>query len=301
LPGLEIYLAEAGGFDMSQSHIRDSGSLELVLVDNSQSPRTSGVIGSMIPVIKIVVDDNNRVVVPAKRAPADIIISPIPVDPSRSPMIGGDPVPAQSQPPMPPAVMINTPAPGLIRNPGPADDGIPDPSSVIIGPPIRIIIHGGHPNVPVRPLVGPVAIGGELIFVVLELGGQIALRDILILQRIPAFIPIVKIIPTVRERGLRTQMPVRGQEPRPAAYKFRAFLACCFHRTFKDCKLAPGLSHYIKPVKPFLQDIKRCIRSVHLKVFLFLQVAYSEINISGEEVHFDPVIPLPWQVGEFNL
>lgn len=159
---------------MAQSHVGNSGRLELVLVDNSQSPGTGGVVGPIIAVVKIVVDDYNRAVIPAERAPADVIISMIPVDPSRSPMIGGDPVPAQSQPPMPSAVMVNTPAPGLIRNPGPADDRIPEPSSVIIGPPIRII-RGGHPDVPVRPFVDPIPIGGELIFVVIELGGQIAL------------------------------------------------------------------------------------------------------------------------------
>lgn len=114
------------------------------------------------------------------------------------------------------------------------------------------------------------------------------------LQRIPVLIPIVKIIPAVRERGLRTQMSVRGQEPRPAAHESRPILARCFYRTLEDRELALAASSHIKPVKPFLQDIERRIRGVHLKVLLFLQVADSEINISGKQVQSDPVIPLPW-------
>jgi hypothetical protein len=184
---------------MPQGHVGNFGRLELVFADNSQSPGFGGVMGPIIAIVKIVVDDNNRMVVPAKRAPADIIIAMIPVDPARSPMIGGNPVPAQSQPPVPSSVVVSAPTPGLIGNPVPATAGVPDPPSIVIRPPIRIIDRG-NPDISIRPFIGPVAIRGELVFVVLKLGGQIALRDILILERIPVFIPVVKVIAIIRKR-----------------------------------------------------------------------------------------------------
>jgi hypothetical protein len=156
-------------------------------------------MGPIIAVVKIVIDDNNRMVVPAERAPAEIIISMIPVDPSRAPMIGWNPVPAQSQPPMPSSVMVSAPAPRLIRNPVPAAAGVPGPPSIIIRPPIRIIDRG-DPDISIRPFIDPIAVGGEFIFVVLELGRQIAFRNILILERIPVFIPVVKVIAMRRKR-----------------------------------------------------------------------------------------------------
>jgi hypothetical protein len=195
---LETDVSEPGGFNMIQGHAGDSRSLELAPVDNGQSPGSGGVMGPIVAVVKIVVDDDNRAVVPAERAPTDVIIAIVPVNPGRSPMIGGDPVPAQSHPPVPAAVVVSTPAPGLIRNPAPAAGRIPEPSSVIIGPPI-LVIHVGDPDVAVRPLIGPIAVGGELVFIIGKLRGQVALGDILILQRIPVFIPVVKIIAIVGE------------------------------------------------------------------------------------------------------
>ena len=90
----------------------------------------------LIAIIEIIVDDDDRPIVPAQRTPADIIMPPIPVDPGGTPMAGGNPVPAQAESPVPPSIMINTPAPGLIRDPGPAADWIPGPSAIIIGSPV---------------------------------------------------------------------------------------------------------------------------------------------------------------------
>lgn len=90
----------------------------------------------VIAIIEIIVDDDDRPIVPTQRRPTDIIMPPIPVHPGRTPMASGNPVPAQTEPPVPPSVMINTPAPGLVRNPGPAAGWIPEPSPVIIGSPV---------------------------------------------------------------------------------------------------------------------------------------------------------------------
>jgi hypothetical protein len=96
-------------------------------------------------------------------------------------------------------------------------------------------------------------------------------------------------------------MPVGGQEPGPAAYQFRTFLAGRFHRTFQDCELTAAVSSQVKPVETFLQNIERCIRSMDLKAFLLLQVADPEINVAAEEMNPDPVVSLSGQIGEFHL
>jgi hypothetical protein len=65
----------------------------------------------MITAVKMIVDDDHRIAVKTQRAPADIIISPMPVNPGRPPMDGGNPIPAESKPPVPSSVMIDTPTP----------------------------------------------------------------------------------------------------------------------------------------------------------------------------------------------
>jgi hypothetical protein len=244
---LKSNFPEPAGLDTAKRRAGDPGRLELAFMDNGPGPGIGGIMGPMVAVIKIVIDDDDGTVVPAERTPADIIISIIPMDPGRSPMIGGDPVPAQSQPPVPSPVMISAPTPRLVRDPVPAAAGVPDPSAIIIRPPIRIMDRG-DPNISIRPFIDPIAVGGELVFVVLELGRQITFRDILILERIPVLIPIVKIIPIIRERRLRTQTPVTSKNPGPTAYELRASLAGRFDGAFKNCELALPASPHIEPV-----------------------------------------------------
>jgi hypothetical protein len=94
--------------------------------------------------------------------------------------------------------MISAPTPGLVGDPVPAAAGIPDPFAIIVRPPIRIIDRW-NPDISVGSLIDPIAVGSELVFVVLELGRQIVFRDILILEGIPVRIPAVKIVSIVRE------------------------------------------------------------------------------------------------------
>ncbi len=91
---MESHLPEPGGFNTAKRCIGDPGRLELAFADNSPGPGIRRIMIPMIAVVKIIVMDDDGTVVPAERAPADMIISMIPVNPSRSPMIGGDPVPA---------------------------------------------------------------------------------------------------------------------------------------------------------------------------------------------------------------
>ena len=174
---------------------------------DSQRPGPAGIIRAVVTVIEVVVEDDHGPVVPAQRTPADIIISRVPVDPRGSPVGLRNPVPAQAQSPVPAAVMISAPAPGLIGNPVPAAIRIPEPAPVMVRPPV-IVIDMGNPDISERPLVGPVAVGSQLVFVVVELRRKVPFRHILIVQRVPVIVPAVEVIAAVRNRPLRAQMPV---------------------------------------------------------------------------------------------
>jgi hypothetical protein len=91
---LESNLPEPGGLNTAQRRVGDPVRLELAFVDNGQGPGIGRIMTPMIAVVKIVVPDDDGMVVPAERTPADMIISMIPMNPGRPPMIGGDPVPA---------------------------------------------------------------------------------------------------------------------------------------------------------------------------------------------------------------
>jgi hypothetical protein len=128
--------------------------LKLISAHDGQGAVASRGIESRITVIKMVVDDDDRTIVPAERAPADIVISIIPMHPGRAPGAVGNPVPAQTEPPLPASVVIYAPAPGLIRNPGPTADRIPGPPPLIVGPPIGVG-NSWNPNVSEWPLIRP--------------------------------------------------------------------------------------------------------------------------------------------------
>jgi hypothetical protein len=87
--------------------------LKMVPTDDPQRSGIERVIAPMEAIIEPIVEDQARSVVVAERRPADVVISPAPVDPTRAPNGRGDPVPAQSEPPMPAAVMISAPSPWL--------------------------------------------------------------------------------------------------------------------------------------------------------------------------------------------
>jgi len=153
------------------------------------------VIVVVVAVIKIIVDDDHRPVVPAQRTPTDIIITPVPVDPGGPPMPSGNPVPTEAQSPMPPSVMVYTPAPGFVGYPGPATNGIPNPAAIVVRPPVGIN-DIGHPDIPVWSFINPIATRFELGLVDIELVRQVTPRSVLPEQRIPILVPVVKIVPS---------------------------------------------------------------------------------------------------------
>jgi hypothetical protein len=80
---------------------------ELVSVDHREGVGVTGVVVSVVAIIEVIVPDDTRVVVPAERAPAAVVIAPVPVHPGRPPSIMGDPIPAKAEPPAPASVMVN--------------------------------------------------------------------------------------------------------------------------------------------------------------------------------------------------
>jgi hypothetical protein len=182
--------------------------LELVSVDNDQAPGVGGEIISVIAIIEMIVKDNGRTVVVAQRAPAIMVISMVPMDPSRTPtpMILGNPIPAKAHSPAPAAVMIRAPAPWLIRNPCPADDGVPDPAPIVIRPPI-IIANRRNPDIAVGGFISPAAVARQLGLVIAVILGEICPRHALRVKRIAAGVPIAEIIAARRERNGRGGKP----------------------------------------------------------------------------------------------
>lgn len=240
------------GFITAESHTRDIRIPELIFMNDGQRPGVSRIIGVVIIIVEVVVDDDNRPIVPTQRAPANkIIIPPIPIHPGRAPNGVGDPVPAKPQPPMPSSVMVRAPSPRLIRYPIPAAEGIPDPSPIIVRPPIRIS-DIRNPDITVRSLIGPVTVRVELIFVFLELCRKIALGDILTLERIPVFVPISKIIAAGGQRPAGAEMPVGSHETLPLSDNLRSSLASGFSRPFDHHELSPAVFMDIHPVESFL-------------------------------------------------
>ena len=138
--------------------------MKLVSLNHDQSSRVYRIISLIVSLINIIIDNDHRPVIVAKRTPGNIIGIIIPVNPGRSPANCGNPVPAKAEPPVPPPVMVNGPAPGFSRNPGPANTWIPGPTPDQIWTPVN---NGycWHPNITIRPLINPAAIGLKFRFI----------------------------------------------------------------------------------------------------------------------------------------
>lgn len=153
----------------------------------------------MVAIVKVIVDENAGVVIPAERTPAAVVIAPVPIYPGRTPGLMRNPVPAQAEPPTPAAVMVNGPTPRFRGDPGPTAERIPIPVTVVVRPPIRIGMNVRHPDIAIGPLIGPIAVVCQLVFIIIKLGWQIPLGDIAALDAIPVFVPVIKIVTSVGE------------------------------------------------------------------------------------------------------
>jgi hypothetical protein len=256
LLGLHRDIAEPPGFSAAQGDLRNVTVLKLILVDDCHGVRTAGIMASMVAIIEIVVDENTGVVIPAQWTPAAVIISPVPMDPSRAPGAMRYPIPAQAEPPAPAAVMVDGPAPRLRGDPGPTAQRIPIPVTVIVRPPVRVGNNVGHPDVAVGPFIGPRAVVGQLVLIVIELGGQIPFGGIASLDGIPVFVPSVEIVPSVSEARLRAELPIGGHQPLPAADELGTAFAGRLRRTFKHRDLGFGVASGIEPVEALFQDVE---------------------------------------------
>jgi len=130
------------------------------------------IMATIMPPIKVIVHDHNRMSVITQRTPPDIMGAPAPVNPGWPPNSGRDPVPTEIPSPVPSSVMCDTPSPGIVRHPGPSDKRIPAPSSVVIRPPI-MIDNIRNPDISVRPLVNPTAVISQLVLVLIQLRRKI--------------------------------------------------------------------------------------------------------------------------------
>ena len=122
------------------------------------------VIMVVIAAVIVIVENHSRIPVITQGAPTIMVIPLIPMHPGRPHMSGGNPIPSQSQAPLPPSIMGDTPAPGVIRNPSPTYDRIPFPATVAVGTP-GIMIYGRNPDIPILSFIDPPAIISQLIFI----------------------------------------------------------------------------------------------------------------------------------------
>jgi len=130
-----------------------------------------------------------------------------------------------------------------------------------------------HPDIAVGSLIGPIAVVRKFALVVIELGGQIPLGDVLGLDGVPVLVPGVEIVPPEGEVRLGSELTVRGHESLPAADELGAALAGRFHRAFEDREFSLSIPSRVKTEEAFFQDVKRGIRSMNFKSLLFLDQA----------------------------
>jgi hypothetical protein len=272
--------------------------LELVPVDDDQASRVAGEIIAVVAVIEMVVEDDGRTVIVAQSAPAVVVISMVPMNPGRAPtpMILGNPVPAEAKPPAPSAVMGCAPAPWLVRNPGPADDRIPDPAAVVIGPPI-VVADRRNPDIAVRSFVGPAAVARQLVLVIGVIHGKVGLCQAPGEDRVAAGIPVVEIVaPGIERAGGRDEAAVGSRDLFAVLDQDRALFGRRFGGAAVNSEFGFFALKDIDPEQAFLHQIERGVGGMDLEVFLSVQVVDSDIDAAGNEVQLGQVAVAAGQV-----
>ena len=178
---------------LAERNLGDIPGFELILVYNSQSSGTISVRMINITSIIDVVDDNTGTSPVVGRGPTDIIVSAVPVNPSRSPHRGRDPVPPESGTPVPTAIVEGCPTPWFIREPSPSADREPHPSSAPVGAPVGCD-STGNPNVSIREDISPLPIISQFVFEILQFSRQIPSGHALAHFDVPAFVPSVEAV-----------------------------------------------------------------------------------------------------------
>jgi len=279
----------------------EGGGLKLISADNSHGPVVDREVRIMIPVIKVVVHYDYRPVVPAKRAPTDIVIMPPPVDPCRPPVMMRNPVPAESEPPVPAAVMINGPSPGLRRNPGPSDHRVPDPAAVKVWPPVERT-HIRHPYVTIRILVNPTAVVLQFFLIFIKGRRQVASGTPLGIQGFPRFIPILE---SIRARiavfRVSEKPSFRDGKYFPSMENDRAAFPGGFEFALDDVGRGSAFGHDVEAVQANIQDIKRAIGSVNFGGLVTSQVLYLKVDISFKQMKSYRFVGLLGQSDKFHL
>lgn len=144
-------------------------------MDDSQGSGVEWVVTIIMVPVETVVDNNHRVAMIAERTPADVIMATVPMDPRWTPITSGNPVPSETDTPMPSAVVVNTPTPRFVGDPIPTDDRVPCPATIVIRTPIMIVVHSRNPDITIGSFINPPAVIGELCLVFIKLFRKISL------------------------------------------------------------------------------------------------------------------------------
>jgi hypothetical protein len=259
-----------------------------------------GIETIVMTVVKMIVDEQDRPVVPAEGAPADVIVVPPPMDPGRAPLMPGDPVPPEAEAPVPAAVVVDRPAPGLRGYPGPADDGVPDPAAVEVRPPVDGG-NAGDPDIPVAALVDPLAILVELLFILLDLGREVLALAARGEKRVTRAVPgIEPILAAVGVRRIAEEPAVGGGHGLVRPDEGGAVLGGGLETAFPDGGLGLPIDPNVEPVEPLLEDVERGVGSMDLDALVHGELAHPEIGAAFGEVELDALVPLGGQDGEFD-
>jgi hypothetical protein len=254
----------------------------------------------VVTVVKVIVDEQDRPVIPAEGAPADVVVVPPPVNPGRAPVMPGDPVPAQPEAPMPAAIVVDRPAPGLRGYPGPADDGVPDPAAVEVRPPVDVG-NPGDPDVPVAALIDPLAVLVELLFILLDLGREILASAARGEERVPRAVPSVEpVLAAVGVLRIAEKPAVGGGHGLVRLDEDGAVLGGRLETAFPDGGLGFPVEPDVEPVETLFENVERGVGSMDLDALVHGEPAHPEISAAFGEMELDALVPLGGQDGEFD-
>jgi hypothetical protein len=143
------------------------------------------------------------------------------------------------------------------------------------------------PNISIRTLIDPIAVVGELIFVIRVVRREIGPAHGPGIDGVAALVPVAEVVaPRNHGRGFRRKTAVNGDDLLALFDQDRALFAGRFGRAAIDAEFGILVVTDIHPIQSRFHDVKRCVRSMDLETLFPVEAVDSDEEASGKEMDF---------------
>jgi hypothetical protein len=165
------------------------------------------------------------------------------------------------------------------------------------------VVNIRDPNITVRSFIRPPAVIIQFGLIFVHFNREVPCFHIPVVKDIPAPVPFCEgiLVCRIDILGTEGENSVGRHQSFSAADYLKASFAGGLDGSFHHKKGRFFIVSDLKTVESFLQNIKGPIRAVELELFFYAHGTHAQVDISGEEVQADRIVPSLGQFDKINL